>query len=242
MLKNTIKKIMNLPFINGILSWLWKVLGKAINYWLKQINGQVIFFNEKEKKEIFSLIQKIKSENKLLLDDSEAFQLYKNVESTNKLLGEIAEVGAYYGGSAKLICEAKGNRKLHLFDTFDGLPELTEFDNSPHFHKSLFVSSLDFVKHYLVQYDDVFFYKGLFPETSKPIENSMFSFVHIDVDLYEATAKSLDFFYLRMQKGGVFMIHDYDESGVKKAVDDFFASKHEIVLSIAGCYCLIVKI
>ena len=40
------------------------------------------------------------------------------VKATRKLSGDIAEVGVYRGGSAMIICEAKGNKKLHLFDTF----------------------------------------------------------------------------------------------------------------------------
>ena len=35
----------------------------------------------------------------------------------------MAEVGVYQGVSAKLICEAKGDKELHLFDTFEGLPD-----------------------------------------------------------------------------------------------------------------------
>ncbi len=49
-------------------------------------------------------------------------------ERTEKIKGELAEVGVYKGGSAKLICEAKGNSILHLFDTFEGLPNVGEND------------------------------------------------------------------------------------------------------------------
>ncbi len=35
-------------------------------------------------------------------------------------MGDIAEVGVFRGGTARVICEAMGERKLHLFDTFEG--------------------------------------------------------------------------------------------------------------------------
>ena len=43
--------------------------------------------------------------------------------------GAFAEVGVFRGASAKMICEAKGQTPLYLFDTFEGLPdEVSERD------------------------------------------------------------------------------------------------------------------
>jgi len=42
--------------------------------------------------------------------------------------GEIAEVGTALGGSARLIAEYAGDRQIHVFDTFEGLPEPREQD------------------------------------------------------------------------------------------------------------------
>src|SRR5205085_6808666 len=50
------------------------------------------------------------------------FNVYQLVLRTQKLEGEIAEVGVYRGGSAKLIASLKGTKPLHLFDTFAGMP------------------------------------------------------------------------------------------------------------------------
>ena len=55
---------------------------------------------------------------------------------TKKIDGDIAEVGTYRGGSAKLICEAKGEKKLHLFDTFEGFaPADSESDDEIKDHR-----------------------------------------------------------------------------------------------------------
>ncbi len=242
MIKKIAKKIIDVLAVTGFLNFMWKIFGKSIQYWLNNINRQVLHYNSNEKQDFFRLIKQIKAENKLLLETNEAFQLYQAVKNTAKINGDIAEVGTYLGGSAKIICAVKGNKKLHLFDTFDGLPEMSVWDRSPHFYKGQFASSVDFVKNFLKDFNEVYLYKGLFPATSVPVENCTFSLVHLDVDLYEATAAGLTFFYSRMTKGGIIISHDYDEPGVKKAVDDFFEDKPEYVLEISGCQCLIVKL
>jgi len=57
--------------------------------------------------------------------------------------GDIAEVGVYQGGSAKLICEARNeNKVLYLFDTFEGLPTPGKFDGS--FKKGKYNTSLKY--------------------------------------------------------------------------------------------------
>src|SRR5665647_1277936 len=60
--------------------------------------------------------------------DVEACQLFALAEAAAKIEGDMAEVGTYKGGSAKIICEVKGNTPLHLFDTFEGLPDVEEID------------------------------------------------------------------------------------------------------------------
>ena len=62
------------------------------------------------------------------------------------------------------------------------------------FKKGQFKGSLDEVKNYLKNYQNVFFYKGVFPETAGPIENSVFSFVNVDVDTYKSTLGCLEYF------------------------------------------------
>ena len=52
---------------------------------------------------------------------------------TGKVTGDIAEVGVYKGGSAKIICSAKGDRHLHLFDTFAAFPGWTTWIRSGRF-------------------------------------------------------------------------------------------------------------
>jgi O-methyltransferase len=181
------------------------------------------------------------AEGDLLLYDVEACQLSALVEATGKIEGDVAEVGTYRGGSAKVICEVKGDRPLHLFDTFSGIPEAEEIDKW--FATGQYAASLETVKNYLKDNTNVFFYSGIFPTTAAPVEKKTFSFVHLDVDTYKSTLSCLDFFYPRMSYGGIILSHDYlDAYGVTKAFDEFFEERPETIVTLTGRQCLVVKL
>jgi hypothetical protein len=230
-------KLQKLFKSKGLLISLVKII---IHFLIELFQINYLYFYKD--KNIVNIIRKIKKENQLLLDYDEAYFLYVTVKSVNKIKGDIAEVGVYRGGSAKLICEAKRNKVIHLFDTFKGLPEPDKlFDR---FYKARqFISSLEFVKKYLNSYKGVYFHKGIFPKSAKSMKNINFSFVHLDVDLYQSTLDSLMFFYPRLSDGGIIISHDYTQAlGVKKAFDDFFADKLEIIIELPNRQCLVTKL
>ena len=142
------------------------------------------------------------------------------------------------------MCETTEKKSLHLFDTFEGLPGLTKHDSKKQFNKGEYSAQLEMVKKSLKMYPRVFFYKGYFPATSGPVSDKKFSFVHLDVDIYESTLSCLTFFYPRMSRGGVIVSHDYpDAVGVKKAFDEFFQDKLEIIVELPLCdQCIVVKL
>jgi hypothetical protein len=198
---------------------------------------------DKERSELLNTIFKVADETALMLKPYESYSICMAVKSVIKLNGAIAEVGVYKGGSAKLICEFKGEKTLHLFDTFDGLPELNQYDTSNEFHKGQFSNtSLENIQNLLRKYPNVFIHKGYFPNTAEIIKKQEFSFVHLDVDLHKTTKDALDFFYPRLQKGGIIISHDYvNADGVRKAFDDFFSSKSEPIIVISDSQCMIIK-
>jgi O-methyltransferase len=218
-----------------------KILDLIINI-IDKKNGALIFYNDKERAPVIGLIKRVRKENEMLLQTNEAFQLYMLVKSTSKLDGGVAEVGCFMGGSSKIICEAKGNKEFNVFDTFEGLPELNEVDDNRQFQKGQYSASYEFVIKYLSKYPNVFLHKGYFPDSAGPIENKTFSFVHLDLDLYESTLASLKFFYPRLVKGAVLMSHDYSTApGVQRAFEEFFCDKTEPIIEMSGTQCLIVK-
>ena len=228
--------------INILSRGIRKIVLKKIWTLVDKKNGALIFYNDKERSAIVDVIRFVRSENKMLLQTNEAYQLYMLVKKTHKLKAGIAEVGCFMGGSSKIICEAKGDKEFDVFDTFEGLPELNDIDDPSQFQKGQYSASYEFVKNYLSQYPNVFLHKGYFPDTAGPIENKKFSFVHLDLDLYESTIASLKFFYPRLVNGAVLISHDYTTApGVKKAFEQFFCDKAEPIIEMSGTQCLIVK-
>lgn len=205
--------------------------------------GRLSHYGSDERKAFANDLKKIRSETELLIEDIEAYHIYMAVKRTRKIPGDIAEVGVYKGGSAKIICSVKGDRHLHLFDTFEGLPQVDEIDAVWPFYEGKFAASYDNVRDYLKHQTNVSFYKGIFPHTAGPIEDKTFSMVNLDVDCYESTKQCLEFFYSRMSRGGIILSHDYTTTaGVRKAFDDFFENRVEPVLETAGSQCLVVKV
>jgi hypothetical protein len=197
---------------------------------------------------VVDLIKLVKKETETLLTPYEAYTIYSVAKTRSILEGDMAEVGVYQGGSAKIICEAKGNRRLYLFDTFEGLPNVSEvdavFEDIKFFkEKKMNETSYETVKKYLSNYNNIYIYKGKFPDTSDPIKNSVFSFVHLDVDIYESTINCLNFFFPRLVSGGIIISHDYATSqGVRKAFDDFFNNNKHLVIELTEQQCMVIKI
>lgn len=201
----------------------------------------ILVYPDSQTCDVLDIIKKIRNERRVLLRGVEAFYLFMAVKNTMKVKGDIAEVGVCNGSSAKLICEAKDSKPLHLFDTFEGIPKVDEID-SDIFHIGQYKATIENVKSYLAGYENIYFYKGIFPETAGPIKDKKFSFVHLDVDTYESTLNCLNFFYPRMSNGGVIISHDYQSSaGVTKAFGEFFADKPEPLIEMLSRQCLVVK-
>jgi len=241
-IKRVGNKVVKFLLNSKSLSFPREIGGKLLNYIVEQKYGAIMYFDDPKRKKIASLINRIKDETEMLLTMGEAYQLFMAAKNTSKVDGDLAEVGVYKGGSAKLICEAKGDRVLHLFDTFKGIPDVDGIDSNK-FHEGQFAASLEEVKNYLKGYQNVFFYKGVFPRTSAPVVKKKFSFVHLDVDTYKSTLDCLKFFYPRMTRGSIMISHDYISArGVRKAFDIFFRDKPEVVLEMFGSQCFVVKL
>jgi hypothetical protein len=169
----------------------------------------------------------------------ECMEIYNAVQAIGKIPGEMAEVGVYRGGSAAVILDASQGRHLHLFDTFAGLPGAGDY-----LKKGEYAGSVATVSKTLDAYKDrITLHPGIFPEDSAhAVEHMRFSFVHLDMDLYEGTLGALRFFWPRMNAGGVLLSHDYPLlSGVVRAFREFFDGQPEPFIPLSGQQCLAVK-
>lgn len=217
-----------------------KAFSRASSAILLRRNWIVCGYDEPVKLPGVRLIRRIADERGMTLSFEEAYTIWMTTRKTAHLEGDIAELGVYRGASARLIGETKGARQFHLFDTFEGLPDPSEKDAG--FRPGQYACSLESVQQYLTGIEGLHFHRGFFPSTAGPAAECRFSFVHLDVDLYQSTRDGLEFFYPRMAPGGVIISHDYLWSvGVKRAFDEFFAGKPEPVLEPSGSQALIVK-
>ena len=222
-----------------------KILASKIRSHLQQEVKRLKFlYKEPSRSNVLDLMHRIRKETDILFDIPEMYHIYMAVKETKKISGDIAEVGVYKGGSARIISHAKGDKTLHLFDTFEGLPAPShEKDNYGKYPQGRFISAYDEVKSSLSSYPHVYIYKGLFPETANPIRDKKFSFVHLDVDIYQSTIQCLEFFYPRMNPGGIIISHDYlTAKGVKMAFEEFFDKKPEPIIELSARQCLVVKV
>jgi O-methyltransferase len=199
------------------------------------------YWDSERRRDRIKLLLKIRSERDMLLLPAEACQIMSLVDAIKDVPGDLAELGVARGASAKMIAARAPGRVLHLFDTFEGLPDPSAKD-SARFKKQQYRHSLEEVQDYLKGHGTLCYHKGLFPETAQDIPNARFAFVHLDGDLYESTIAGLEWFYPRLNKGGILVCHDYDTSaGVNRAFEEFFAGKPEPYFDLVGSQCMFVK-
>lgn len=165
--------------------------------------------------------------------------LAKEVNERN-VEGSIAELGVYKGYIAKELNLLFKDRKLYLFDTFEGFDNKdTEFEKTMNNSNSIGLNfsdtSIQQVKSILPYPKQAIFCKGYFPDTAENIDDK-FALVSLDPDLYLPTLNGLKYFYPKLSKGGYILIHDYNSiqfPNVKKAVDDF--AKEEDIMIVPLC-------
>jgi hypothetical protein len=189
---------------------------------------------------ILKTIRRCRRQSESLLTGNEAFFLYSVAHAQSFLDCAMAEVGVFQGSSARIICEAKRERPLHLFDTFSGLPQPGERDKRL-LKRGQYSASLTAATSLLRAYSGVHLHPGEFPASAIGMEDVQFGFVHLDADLYASTLASLEFFYPRMAPGGIILTHDYSTlPGVAQAFADFLVAKPSTVIELPTTQAMIV--
>jgi O-methyltransferase len=147
---------------------------------------------------------------------------------SKRIEGSIAEVGVFRGDFARKLNSVFSDRKLYLFDTFEGFDQRdTRVDQQNNFStgtQDFSKTSVDYVLGRMPHSDRCIIKQGYFPETAHDLQTEKYAFVSIDVDLYKPIADGLEYFYSRLSPGGYIFVHDYNNAeykGVKKAVREF---------------------
>ncbi len=159
--------------------------------------------------------------------------------------GDLVEVGCNEGQSAVLIGKIlrgyNSSKKLHVYDSFEGLPATRAEDGGLYKRGDLATSEdilrTNFRTHGL---DLPAIHKGWFDDTLAQELPAQISFAHLDGDLYDSIMVSLKYVYPRLAEGAICLVDDYCDTsinpngwnylpGVKKACDEFLADKRETI-------------
>ena len=188
-----------------------------------------------------------------LVDVNKIYLIYTYIQQLCKLRvqGAMLEVGVWRGGvgvfSALCFKEFAGEeREVYLADTYEGMPATVSADN---FYKGgeLADTSVEIVTDLMRSVDlkQVHLLKGYFPDdTAGEIEFMTFSFVHIDVDIYESAAKTFAWAWPKLSINGMVVFDDYGYSateGVTQLIEEIKNIPNALVIFNMGGQALVIK-
>lgn len=179
------------------------------------------------------------------------YSLFKAVEYIvkNDIAGNLVECGVWKGGSCMLIAKTlklfgDSNRKIYLYDTYEGMPKPTEEDVISWTGRSVLEKweedkkgTKDNFGSWAVGLEEVktnvlgtgypmnkfVFVPGDVAHTLKDIKPDKISLLRLDTDWYASTVEELETLYPLLVEKGVLIIDDYGHfDGARKAVDEYF--------------------
>ncbi len=177
------------------------------------------------------------------------FAVRELVRSLADVPGDTAECGVFEGGTSYFICQARGRGRHHAFDSFAGLSQPREQDQPTSgiagaWRPGDLSTAEAMVRRNLAEFPNVRIYAGWIPERFGEVSACRFCFVHIDVDLYQPTRDSLEFFYPRISPGGMIVCDDYGYvncPGAKLACDEFVEDLPENWIHLPTGQGLLIK-
>ena len=186
-------------------------------------------------------------------------RIFAAVEATkylvkNDIKGDIVECGVWKGGSIMAILETLSqlgdhDRKVYLYDTFEGMTAPTEKDKTNYNasaedllnankdkeqNKTWAYSPIEEVRNNIAKsgYNpaNIHFVKGKVEETIPQTLPGNIALLRLDTDWYESTKHEMEHLYPLIAKNGVLIIDDYGHwQGARKAVDEYIET-HNIPL------------
>jgi Macrocin-O-methyltransferase (TylF) len=173
--------------------------------------------------------------------------------------GDIAEFGCMTGRTATVLSGAMASfrteKLLHLFDSFEGLPETTNEIDAASFHtregtwrpgtckgispEALRKRCLEFLKP-----EQVRIYEGWFSKTiSQFPDGTRLGLLHVDCDLYESAKDVLDYVFSKQMvaEGAIVLFDDWNCNRASKNLGERkvwaeMVSKYQIEFSDHGSY------
>jgi O-methyltransferase len=189
------------------------MINKILNFKNVKVDSSII--NEEQ---VYTLV-------KVLLDVIES-----------NLDGDIVELGCYVGESSKYLMktiqQTNSQKKLYVYDSFEGLPDLSKWEENTGWKPRSLKSSEEILINNFERNNipPPIIHKNWFkdiPENSLP---DKISFAFLDGDFYDSIYDSLQKIFDKVVDGGYICFHDYkrnDLPGVEAAIKDFFYERGE---------------
>lgn len=176
---------------------------------------------------------------------SEAYFIVQALANNKDIYGDICEFGVAQGETSALIANEiqSGNKILHLFDSFEGLPNPSEQDqlkddifslgsmeayagemSCPEKMVRARLKAISFPSQRFVIHKG-FIDQVLCNDLNLPQKVSV---AYVDFDFYEPTKLVLNFLHKTTEVQSIIIVDDYDyfSTGVKTAVDEFLHEKN----------------
>ena len=169
---------------------------------------------------------------------------------TENVAGDFVECGVFCGTQVAAMALAnqvhKAGRKIHLFDSFQGIPQAGPNDGDDIkacigegegklITTGVSASTVDAVKGHMAGWQidpcSLVYHPGWFQDTLPTdvmqLGDRGIALLRLDGDLYESTKVCLTYLHPLVPCGGYVIVDDYGLSGCQKAVFDYFLSMRQ---------------
>jgi O-methyltransferase len=171
-----------------------------------------------------------------IINDDQIYNLIKLLLNTidNDIEGDVVELGCYVGESSKFLMKTlvttKSNKRLYVYDSFEGLPELSKWEENSGWRPGTLKSSEEILISNFNQNNIPLpiIHKDWFKNIPDYKVPEKISFAFLDGDFYDSIYDSLTKIYDKVSDGGYICFHDYnrhDLPGVKAAVTEFLEKR-----------------
>lgn len=153
----------------------------------------------------------------------------------NNVPGDFVECGVYQGAQCAAMAMAimdmrYGTRRVHLFDSFSGVPAAGEHDKqwSEAGHPvGQSAATLDDVIQNMAEWGIdptlLIYHEGPFDQTVASMMQSPIAILRLDGDLYESTKVCLEHLYPLVSPGGYVIFDDFALDGARKALMNYLS-------------------
>lgn len=192
----------------------------------------------------------------VLLGNPETLMLTATIADevvTKNIPGDMAECGVFAGSHPAVMAltlqKVKDDtRKVHLFDSFAGIPKGGVYD-SPDITNLVGIADhptkpepsgksvcpIEYVQEMMARWrvdpSRLVYHQGWFQDTMRPAFESLIypegpglSILRIDGDLYESVKTCLMYLYPCLNAGGFLILDDYALTGARTAIDEYLGS------------------